>query len=101
MWHSVSPAVHRICSSSYSTHPDDPEHFGLRRDGNAPSQIIAEHKLGRFGQPEEIAACFLLSPDASFITGRSVIVDGGYTSGRDHGVTEMPGLSGRAPRLFC
>jgi NAD(P)-dependent dehydrogenase (short-subunit alcohol dehydrogenase family) len=59
-------------------------------------EIIAEHKLGRFGQPEEIAsaAAFLLSSDASFITGHSLIVDGGYTAGRDHGVTEMLGLSG-------
>ena len=58
--------------------------------------IIKEHKLGRFGQPEEItsAACFLLSSDASFITGHSLIVDGGYTAGRDHGITEMLGLSG-------
>jgi NAD(P)-dependent dehydrogenase (short-subunit alcohol dehydrogenase family) len=59
-------------------------------------EIIAEHKLGRFGQPQEIAsaAAFLLSQDASFITGHSLIVDGGYTAGRDHGVTEMLGLSG-------
>ena len=61
--------------------------------------IIEEHKLGRFGQPEEIAsaAAFLLSSDASFITGHALVVDGGYTAGRDHGVTEMLGLSASAP----
>jgi NAD(P)-dependent dehydrogenase (short-subunit alcohol dehydrogenase family) len=58
--------------------------------------IVAEHKLGRMGEPEEIAAAaaFLLSDDASFITGHALPVDGGYTAGRDHGVTAMLGLSG-------
>lgn len=46
-------------------------------------QYRKHHKLGRFGQPQEIAgaAAFLASDDASFVSGHSLVVDGGFTAG--------------------
>jgi NAD(P)-dependent dehydrogenase (short-subunit alcohol dehydrogenase family) len=44
--------------------------------------LRARHPLGRFGQPEEVAAAilFLASDEASFITGANLAVDGGYAA---------------------
>jgi NAD(P)-dependent dehydrogenase (short-subunit alcohol dehydrogenase family) len=51
-------------------------------DPDKDKRIRAAHAIGREGQPEEIAAvaAFLLSDDASFMTGAIVSVDGGQTA---------------------
>ncbi len=44
--------------------------------------LIALHPIGRLGTAEEVAkyVAFLLSEDASFITGSQALIDGGYTA---------------------
>ena len=39
-----------------------------------------QHPVGRFGSQEEVAAAvvWLASPEASFVTGTDIAVDGGY-----------------------
>lgn len=52
----------------------------------APAEVkeglVAKHPLGRLGRSEEIAKVvrFLLSDDASFVTGAYYLIDGGYTA---------------------
>ncbi len=61
----------------------------VRKDGSTVSSLTPERwkaaieriPIGRLGEPAEIAAtiAFLLSPEAAYITGQSIHVDGGLT----------------------
>lgn len=59
--------------------PVDTEATRTSTDDNIIEQLVATMPAGRIGQPEEIAALclFLLSDEASFITGQIYSIDGG------------------------
>ena len=55
----------------------------LFSDPERVAKLRALHPLGRLGEPEDVAraAVFLLSEDASWITGVALPVDGGFSAG--------------------
>jgi len=69
----VGPGVIRTAMTDH--YFDDPE-FAQR--------IRSLHALSRWGEPDEVAKAilFLASDDASFCTGTTLMVDGGWTTGK-------------------
>lgn len=55
---------------------------GKRGPQGTIDDLISMHPIGRLGQPSEIAGgiLFLCSDAATFMTGSSLVIDGGYTS---------------------
>jgi NAD(P)-dependent dehydrogenase (short-subunit alcohol dehydrogenase family) len=50
----------------------------------AQRSVIGRHPIGRLAKPEEIAegVLWMCSDDASFMTGQSLVLDGGFLAGR-------------------
>ena len=56
--------------------------------------FVDQHLLGRAGRPDEVAAAalFLASDDASFVSGHSLVVDGGFVAGRRFPLDDLGAL---------
>jgi len=85
--------VNAICPGFIET-PMFTDVFGLEGLAQVADGIAGAHQLGRFGRPVEIAngALFLASDEASFVSGHSLVIDGGFTAGHRFGLSEMMGL---------
>ncbi|MGI2328249.1 SDR family NAD(P)-dependent oxidoreductase [Planococcus sp. YIM B11945] len=44
------------------------------------AQAVAKHPIGRLGRPEEVAHAVMFLCENDFVTGSTVMVDGGYTA---------------------
>ncbi|MCG8559637.1 MAG: SDR family oxidoreductase [Hyphomicrobiales bacterium] len=55
----------------------------LWEDPEAHARAVASYPIGRLGEPEDIAgaAVFLAAPAGRFVTGQTLVVDGGHTIG--------------------
>jgi NAD(P)-dependent dehydrogenase (short-subunit alcohol dehydrogenase family) len=78
----VELATHRIAVNAIA-----PAQIDTRLTRSLPEPArrrrVERIPMGRFGEPEEVArvALFLASDDASYVTGHTLAVDGGYLAG--------------------
>ena len=78
-WAGHGIRVNAIAPGTVET-PSRKAHFDA--DPLARPRMLARIPSGRFGLPEEVAAAvaYLASPDAAYITGQTLVIDGGLTA---------------------
>lgn len=84
-----------IATNIFTRHFDMPDEKRAAANQMIAGVAAQAQPIRRAGRPEDIAAavCFLLSEDALFITGTSILVDGGITVGGRHSWDpDQPGL---------
>jgi len=72
-------APHKINVNAIAPGPIDVG--AVPTDSEAMAMIVRGIPLGRMGKPQDIAdlALFLASDESNFITGQTIVSDGGYT----------------------
>jgi NAD(P)-dependent dehydrogenase (short-subunit alcohol dehydrogenase family) len=74
--------VNAVCPAFIETPMVMDRGTGARTHPEVYQMLVGLHPMGRLGKPEEIAdaVLWLCSDAASFVTGHSLLVDGGYTA---------------------
>jgi NAD(P)-dependent dehydrogenase (short-subunit alcohol dehydrogenase family) len=80
-WGASNVRVNAVCPGF--VYPTGMTRMGEERFPELVQSAGSKAALNRAGHPDEIAAvaAFLASDDASYITGASIVVDGGWTAG--------------------
>jgi len=78
---SLGPEIKVNCISPGWIDTSEWKKKSVRHQADLTRKDHLQHPAGRVGKPEDIAemVAFLISPEASFITGANLVVDGGMT----------------------
>ena len=76
-WAPYNVRVNALCPGPFAT----PMNKGLLQNKETFDFFVSRIPMGRFGKPEELggAAVFLASDASSFVTGATLLIDGGWT----------------------